>query len=176
MSKNLKNKYFTGLKCHRIALHLIILILLTPFQLFSQDVEKPRANYELAEKFTRDKIDDLIHDTRLNATWLEGLDQFWYRFKNDDGTAFYLVDPARQSKAPVFDNAALAAELSQFLHKPYDPKQNPGRLSTGIDAGQSSGPIRLGRGPSERSHTDQSDQPPIAFLTASGRAGSWPLR
>ena len=125
MNKNAIHKNFTGITFNRVVLHLVFLILIVPFQLYGQDVEKPRANYKLAMKFTTDNVNDLIHDTRINATWLEDLDQFWYRFKNDDGTAFYLVDPARRTKEPVFDNAVLAAELSQFLHKPYDPKQNP---------------------------------------------------
>ncbi|KPK88618.1 hypothetical protein AMJ80_10875, partial [bacterium SM23_31] len=92
---------------------------------FAQETNKVNPNYELAEKFTSDKVRELLYDTSINVNWIENTDQFWYRFKNNNGTHFTLVDPVKETKQPVFDNVKLASALSKYLNKPYDPLHNP---------------------------------------------------
>ena len=43
-------------------------------------------------------------------TWLDD-GRFWYRATTATGSTFYVVDPARKTREPMFDHANLAAAL-----------------------------------------------------------------
>ncbi|KPK88617.1 hypothetical protein AMJ80_10865 [bacterium SM23_31] len=103
---------------------MILLLSVTP--LFAQQgVEKPKANYELAEKFSSENLRQYVYDTSVRPNWIEESDLFWYTYRNSTGRHYYLVDPVNKTKKPVFDNAQFAAALSSRFHKPYDPTQLP---------------------------------------------------
>ncbi|NIS34068.1 MAG: hypothetical protein GWN73_27020, partial [Actinobacteria bacterium] len=54
--------------------------------------------------------------------WLPDGNRFWYRNKLKNGAAeFVLIDPVRDTRAPVFDNARLAAAMSLANDTAYDP-------------------------------------------------------
>ena len=99
----------------------IVLLLLSTSLLFAQKDKIQKANFELANKFTTEKIEKMLYDTSVRPKWLENSEMFWYRFKNSSGTHYYLVDPLEKTKKPIFDNAQLAAALSKELKKPFDP-------------------------------------------------------
>ena len=84
-----------------------------------------KSNYELAARWTADKVGKLVFDTSVNPHWLETGDRFWYSYETSQGRHFYLVDPVKKSKAPVFDNARMAAMLTTITKTPYDSQHLP---------------------------------------------------
>jgi len=109
----------------KIVFSLVILFLFTSSQLVAQEVKKVTPNYRLAEKFTRENVEKLLHSTSVETNWIDNTDKFWYKFKTGRGTDFNIVDPVNKTRQPVFDNAKLASALSKFTHKPYDQKNLP---------------------------------------------------
>ncbi|MBZ5605959.1 MAG: DPP IV N-terminal domain-containing protein [Acidobacteriia bacterium] len=83
-----------------------------------------KANYELAQHWMQGRVGKLVFDTSVTPHWLAG-DKFWYSYETSHGRHFYLVDPARKSKAPVFDNAKMAAMLTEITRVPYDSQHLP---------------------------------------------------
>jgi hypothetical protein len=69
---------------------------------------KVTANYELASRWTQQKVGKLVFDTSVTPHWLEFSDRFWYSFETNSGKSNFLVDPGRKSKIPLFDNAKMA--------------------------------------------------------------------
>src|SRR5262249_27249278 len=69
-------------------------------------------NYELASQWTTTKINKAVFDLGVTPHWLETSDRFWYSYETRDGKKYFIVDPLRKAKAPLFDNAKLAAMLT----------------------------------------------------------------
>ncbi|MBS1813147.1 MAG: DPP IV N-terminal domain-containing protein, partial [Acidobacteria bacterium] len=67
----------------------------------------------------------MVFDTSVAPHWLESSDRFWYSFETNQGKRFYLVDPVRKTKNPVFDNAKMAAMLTNLTRIPYDAQHLP---------------------------------------------------
>ena len=63
----------------------------------------------------------------MTPHWLETGDRFWYSYETSHGRHFYLVDPAKKTKVPVFDNAKMAAMLTGITRIPYDARHLPVR-------------------------------------------------
>src|SRR5258706_555791 len=84
-----------------------------------------KANYELAAQWTRAKIGKLIFDTNVTPRWLDSGDRFWYAFETTKGRKFWLVDPVKKTKAPVFDPVKVAAQLTAATGLPYDSQHLP---------------------------------------------------
>lgn len=84
-----------------------------------------KANYELAARFTAAKVGKLVFDTAVQAHWLETADRFWYGWETSKGRSFFIVDPLRAAKTPLFDNAKMAALLTQIVLTPYDSQHLP---------------------------------------------------
>ena len=82
-------------------------------------------NYELEERFLPDAVNKLVFDLAVTPHWFSESDKFWYSFQTTEGTRYYLVDPARKAKAPLWDNARVAAELSRLTNFPYDAQHLP---------------------------------------------------
>src|SRR5882724_3067736 len=74
----------------------------------SVPVKHQKANYELAAQWSRQKVGKLIFDTSVTPRWLDSGDRFWYTFENNKGRKFWLVDPVKKTKSPVFDPVKLA--------------------------------------------------------------------
>jgi dipeptidyl aminopeptidase/acylaminoacyl peptidase len=97
----------------------------------SEPAAAPTANYELASQWTVPKIGKLIFDTAVTPHWLEFSDRFWYSYETREGKRYVLVDPAsakpgaRALKAPLFDNAKLAAALAAATLVPMDAQHLP---------------------------------------------------
>ena len=92
------------------------------------------ANYELAARWAPYRIDDMVHSTSVNPRWIEGSERFWYSFETSQGTFYWIVDPASRSKRQIFDNDAIAAELTRITGDPYDGQHLPIRSIRFIDA------------------------------------------
>src|SRR5215813_3601170 len=85
----------------------------------------PKPNYDLASDWTSQKIGRLVFDTTVTPHWLETSDRFWYSYQTRDGRRFYLVDPIKKAKAPLFDHAKMAASLTAITRMPYDQQHLP---------------------------------------------------
>ena len=82
-------------------------------------------NYDLASEWTAQKVGRLVFDTTVTPRWLEANDRFWYSYQTRDGRKFYLVDPLKKAKAPLFDHARMAATLTAITREPYDAQHLP---------------------------------------------------
>src|SRR5437762_10338542 len=93
------------------------------------DEGRQAPNYELASQWTLPKINKLIFDTQVTPHWLEFSDRFWYSYETRDGKRYFLVDPSKAAtksvKAPLFDNAKLAAMLAAATLVPMDAQHLP---------------------------------------------------
>lgn len=96
----------------------LLLFTLNTTDLFAQ--EKP--NFELAERFTADKMQKMTGSTYLNANWIEDEDRFWYEWENGDGKKWVYVDATRQRLRPLFDVNEMAAQLSETFNRGFDSK------------------------------------------------------
>src|SRR5438093_3366226 len=85
----------------------------------------PKPNYALASEWTAQKVGRLVFDTSVNPRWLETSDRFWYSYQTREGRKFYLVDPQKKTKAPLFDHVKMAATLTSITREPYDAQHLP---------------------------------------------------
>jgi len=96
-----------------------------------------QANYKQAFHFSDSFLQQFVYDAALTPHWIGKTDSFWYSYRTSKGTNYWRVDPARRLKAPLFDQAKLAALLSETIHKPMDATQLPLARVTINDAGTS---------------------------------------
>ncbi len=82
-------------------------------------------NYVLASQWTSPKVSKLVFDTSVTPRWLEASDRFWYSYQTREGRRFYLVDPLKKAKTPLFDHAKMAAALTSITRIPYDAQHLP---------------------------------------------------
>ena len=90
-----------------------------------EDSRVTTANYELAARFAPYKLNRLTYSTTVSPHWIEGGDRFWYEWETSNGKSFFLVDPARGTKVPIFDNDRIAAELTRLTKDPWDGRHLP---------------------------------------------------
>ena len=81
------------------------------------------ADYQRAEKFLAFNTTPLVYHN-VRASWLKD-DRFWFRDTSADGSEFLLYDAAKNTRAPAFDHAKLAAALSAAAGGSYDAKHLP---------------------------------------------------
>jgi hypothetical protein len=82
-------------------------------------------NYALEERFLPDQVSKLVFDLAVTPHWFSESDRFWYSYQTTEGTRYYIVDPVRRSKTPLWDNAKVAAALSALTNFPYDAQHLP---------------------------------------------------
>src|SRR5215467_11307565 len=82
-------------------------------------------NFDLGARWTSGKVAKLVFDTSVTPHWLQGGGRFWYSYQTRDGRRFYAVDPVKKSKAPLFDHAKVAAQLTSITRQPYDAQHLP---------------------------------------------------
>ena len=68
-------------------------------------------DYARAEKFLGTNTVPLVTGLGFRPTWLED-GRLWYRTTVATGSAFILVDPAKRTREPLFDQTRLAAALA----------------------------------------------------------------
>jgi dipeptidyl aminopeptidase/acylaminoacyl peptidase len=102
-----------------------------PVASFAQDAKAPsdnhgrRANYDLASRWTTAKVTKLVFDTAVTPHWLESGERFWYSYETSQGKKWWLIDPAKKAKTPLFDNAKMAAMLTGLTRIPYEAHHLP---------------------------------------------------
>ncbi len=78
------------------------------------------ANWELAARWAPYNTSDMLYSMTVDPQWIQGTDNFWYEWKDADGTHYYLVDAARRTKRSIFNPDRLAAELTRITRDPKD--------------------------------------------------------
>lgn len=106
----------------RIFWLLVATLLLTSAPLIAQ---KRLPGYLQAEKFTAEKLKTMLFSTSVDPHWFPTGDKFWYEFKTSDGTQWYIVNPAAQSKKLLFNRDEMAAQLTQIVGDPFDGQHMP---------------------------------------------------
>jgi dipeptidyl aminopeptidase/acylaminoacyl peptidase len=76
----------------------------------AQGKQLTTANYAQAEKFMAYNVNPLVYHGVGRVAWMDD-GRFWYRDSGPDGATYIVVDPAKRTKAPAFDQAKLAAAL-----------------------------------------------------------------
>ena len=88
----------------------------------AQHTPKVKANYQLASRFSPDKLKRMVFSTRVDPHWLKNSNRFWYSYETSDGKTYYIVDPAKNTKTVLFDNVRMAADMTRLTGDPYDAK------------------------------------------------------
>ena len=96
----------------------IVLLIAATFVQAQTPVTK--ANYQLASRFSPNKLDKMVFSTSVDPHWLKNSDRFWYDYENTDGRKWYIVDPEKGQKKLLFDPAKLAAEITKIVKDPFD--------------------------------------------------------
>lgn len=79
-----------------------------------------QGNYELAARFSPEKMRKMVFSTSVNPHWMKKSDRFWYEYETSDGKRWYVVDASRKTKTELFDRDKLAAEITKAVKDPYD--------------------------------------------------------
>jgi len=95
----------------------VLCFLFTRAQQENKDV-KP--NYLLASKFSPARLDKMVFSTSVDPHWLKKSNRFWYSYQTTEGRNWYIVDPVKAEKKPLFDNDKLAALLTGIIKDPID--------------------------------------------------------
>ena len=84
-----------------------------------------KANYALAERFSANRVNNMVFSTRVQPRWFKEGDRFWYEWQSPKGTNYYIVDPAKGTKTEVFDLERLAMDLTEIVKDPFDAQHIP---------------------------------------------------
>lgn len=76
--------------------------------------------YLQAEKFTQEKLNNMLFSTKVTPNWMQKGSKFWYEYKTTQGTNWYIVDAATRSQRQLFDLDELAAQLTEIVKDPFD--------------------------------------------------------
>lgn len=87
--------------------------------------QAPKANYQLASRFSPNKLKKMIYSTAVDPHWLKLSNRFWYEYETPSGKEWYLVEPVAKKKQKIFDNAKLAAEITTIVRDPFDAQHLP---------------------------------------------------
>jgi dipeptidyl-peptidase-4 len=80
------------------------------------------ANYQAAAHFSPKKLEKMVFSTAVEPHWLKKSTRFWYLYQTTEGKKWYLVDPVKGEKKPLFDNDRLAAAISLIVKDPFEAK------------------------------------------------------
>ncbi len=104
---------------------LIALMAATCLSAATADAQERLPEYLQAEKFTQDKLNTMLFSTTVDPHWFQKGNCFWYEYKTSDGTQWYVVDPSKKTKTPLFDRDELASQLTETVRDPYDAQHLP---------------------------------------------------
>jgi len=100
---------------------LLALLLISSVISFAQ----PKANYQLAARFSPKKLDKMIFSLSVDPHWLKLSNRFWYTFETSEGKQWIIVDPIKVEKKVMFNRDKIAAELSKIIRDPFDGQHLP---------------------------------------------------
>jgi len=82
-------------------------------------------DYQRAQQFLPGNLRLQVYIADVNPHWIAKTSRFWYRKSSPSGSEFILVDAVRNTSAPAFDHARLAAALSQARKQEYSASDLP---------------------------------------------------
>jgi len=85
----------------------------------------PKANYQLASRFSPNKLKKMVYSLTVDPHWLKLSKRFWYVYESPLGKEWYLVDPAAKTKKTLFNSTQLAAEITTIMRDPFDAQHLP---------------------------------------------------
>ena len=100
---------------------LLALFLISSFICLAQ----PKANYQLAARFSPKKLDKMIFSLSVDPHWLKLSNRFWYTFETSEGKQWIIVDPIKVEKRVMFNRDKIAAELTRIIKDPFDGQHLP---------------------------------------------------
>ena len=80
------------------------------------------ANYRQASLYSTNYLRQFVYDTAVRPNWIGKTDEFWYTYRTSTGIRYWLVNPHRASKVPLFDHVKLAGQLTELSKRPYEPE------------------------------------------------------
>ena len=92
---------------------------------YAQQTPVTKANYDLAERFSAKKVNQMVFSTEVRPNWFKNSDKFWYSYKTTQGTEYYIVDPVAGTKKKIWDMGKLAAQISTITKDPFDAQHLP---------------------------------------------------
>ena len=95
------------------------------FTLTEKTTDLPKANYQLASRFSPNKLKKIVYSTTVDPHWLKLSNRFWYVYETPNGKQWYLIDPASRTRKPIFNLANLAAEITNIMRDPFDAQHLP---------------------------------------------------
>ena len=104
---------------------ITVLFCLSAASASSQQIPVTEANYDLAERFSPNRVNKMVFSQTINPTWFPSSDRFWYKWQTPEGTEFWIVDPSAKTKKKVFDMDRLAMELTSVILDPFDAQHIP---------------------------------------------------
>src|SRR5262249_27385207 len=99
---------------------LVLVAALGPASAQNKEPERPKANYKLASKFSAANLGPMTYSTTVLPTFIGKTDVFWYSFRTSKGTKYWRVEPAKKSKAELFDHEKLSEQLAELSRKPVE--------------------------------------------------------
>ncbi|TAG12450.1 MAG: S9 family peptidase, partial [Sphingobacteriia bacterium] len=88
--------------------------------ILAQQTPITKANYNLAARFSPQKVQKMVFSTTVDPHWLKKSDRFWYTYETTEGKKWMIVDASKAEKKPLFDHALLAAKLTRISDEPMD--------------------------------------------------------
>ena len=98
---------------------ILLLAMLSAYCAFGVAQER-LPEYLQAEKFTQEKLNNMLFSTRVTPNWMQKGSKFWYEYKTTQGTNWYIVDASTRSQRQLFDLDELAAQLTEIVKDPFD--------------------------------------------------------
>ncbi len=104
---------------------LIMILAAASFSAAAAYAQDRLPEYLQAEKFTQSKLNTMLFSTTVDPHWFQQGNCFWYEYKTSDGTQWYVVDPSKRTKTPLFDRDELAAQLTETVKDPFEARHLP---------------------------------------------------
>src|SRR5690554_5086770 len=93
--------------------------------LTSTQIAGNEANYDLAARFSENNVRKLTGSKEVIPLWFKNSDRFWYIYSTPEEKKYYMVDPKKNEKKEIFNNASMAARLTEIVKNPYDASNLP---------------------------------------------------
>ena len=104
---------------------LIMILAAASFSAAAAYAQERLPEYLQAEKFTQSKLNTMLFSTTVDPHWFQKGNCFWYEYKTSDGTQWYVVDPVKKTRTPLFDRDELAAQLTETVKDPFEARHLP---------------------------------------------------
>ena len=88
----------------------LLTLSLSVAQADNREKVREQNRHALAERFTASKLSNMLFSTTVDPHWFKSGEKFWYSYKTNQGTRWYIVDPATRKRVEMFDHDKLAAE------------------------------------------------------------------